>query len=574
MLSHLAEVAVRELESSCMLHWSQMQQLLTLLTQLDEAQRTVQKLVRGLDCFSEGILLCDVEGGWGVRYANSAFTRLTGLGRQQAVGTALWSLFGLPAGGATAADIQVALRSRQPFTMCIGLLPSSAGPAATASSPLQLTSFSSTDVAPPSSPVGSMLMSAPTSPSSRTGPQLETGGLFTATFTPASSPEFRPDEPAISIPIVPPPPGYSSSGSDGSGGSGLEERLWFVTLQRPAGQQGSIASASGTNGSLASGPSPANPISHLRPANMAGVQLGPLLGVGASGRAYRGSWHGTEVCVKILNLFTPLSPTESTSDVGFPAAPLLEAALSKALLHPNIVPTHAWGISEGVINARGQHHSQVWIVQSLCTLGTLAHARDRGLFQDPATQGPDLRAILLTMRDVAAALSYLHSVGVVHGDLSGNNVLLSPSSPDERGFTAMVADFGLARPQGLSPDAVPRGSFGTVPNMPPELLSDDVLSPAADSWAFGTLLWELLSGRRAWRGMGPMQIIAAVTLERRALGIPPHWPQGVKDLVSACLSHNAEARPTAQQILEKVQALLDEGGGMPPEMNGSFEDSS
>lgn len=35
--------------------------------------------------------------------------------------------------------------------------------------------------------------------------------------------------------------------------------------------------------------------------------------------------------------------------------------------------------------------------QSLCTLGTLAHARDRGLFQDPTTQGPDLRPILLTV---------------------------------------------------------------------------------------------------------------------------------------------------------------------------------
>lgn len=55
-------------------------------------------------------------------------------------------------------------------------------------------------------------------------------------------------------------------------------------------------------------------------------------------RAYRGTWHSTDVCVKILNLFAPLSPTGSTnSDAGFPAAPLLEAALSKALLHPNIV---------------------------------------------------------------------------------------------------------------------------------------------------------------------------------------------------------------------------------------------
>ena len=243
-------------------------------------------------------------------------------------------------------------------------------------------------------------------------------------------------------------------------------------------------------------------------------------------RAYRGVWVGTEVCVKVVDLFAPLSPAGGPDadgpDADFPAAPLLEAALSKALAHPNIasawggwavlvpaprtlslpgrvateacaaalpswhrcaaewcacppawaqVPTHAWAVSEGEINAQGKHHSQVWIVQSLCTLGTLADARDRGLFQDVATQGPDLRAILLTvgrhgvchgppgsavhraatsascpptvapicssrsplpasrrrcvqMRDVAAALQYLHSVGVTHGDLSGNNVLL------------------------------------------------------------------------------------------------------------------------------------------------------
>ena len=227
-----------------------------------------------------------------MRYANSAFTRLTGLARQQAVGTSLWSLFGLPAGGATAADVQRALHGRQPFTVSIGLLPgSSSGPSGAASStPLLMSPASSTDVAPPSSPPGSMLISSPTIPAgstASTAPQLETAGLFTATFTPASSPEFRPDEPAISIPIVPPPPGLAGSSGGSSGSSGLEERSWFVTLQRPAGlQQGSMDSASGTHGSatVAAGAGPANPISYLRPDNMADVQLGPLLGVGASGR--------------------------------------------------------------------------------------------------------------------------------------------------------------------------------------------------------------------------------------------------------------------------------------------------
>lgn len=54
-------------------------------------------------------------------------------------------------------------------------------------------------------------------------------------------------------------------------------------------------------------------------------------------RAYRGVWHGTDVCVKILNLHAPLSPGGGGGASEFAAAPLLEAALSKALLHPNIV---------------------------------------------------------------------------------------------------------------------------------------------------------------------------------------------------------------------------------------------
>ena len=57
---------------------------------------------------------------------------------------------------------------------------------------------------------------------------------------------------------------------------------------------------------------------------------------------------------------------------------------------------------------------------------------------------------------------------------------------------------GLQLSVASEPPALP----SSPPASPTELLADDVLSPAADSWAFGTLLWELLSGRRAWRGMG------------------------------------------------------------------------
>ena len=194
-----------------------------------------------------------------MRYANSAFTRLTGLERQQAVGTSLWSLFGLPAGGPMPDNVQTALQGSDPVTLSIGLLPG-----------------------------GATSASAEGQPSASSSSLLEAGGLFTATFTPASSPEFRPDAPAISIPIVPSPPGTTGDGCDSGSSSSADKRLWFVTIQRPGVAKPSApsthASASSTQGSLASGVMTTSLISHLQPSNMKEVQLGPLLGAGASGR--------------------------------------------------------------------------------------------------------------------------------------------------------------------------------------------------------------------------------------------------------------------------------------------------
>ena len=70
--------------------------------------------------------------------------------------------------------------------------------------------------------------------------------------------------------------------------------------------------------------------------------------VSASHRAYRGMWFGTEICVKVLDLYAPLSPAGGSSST-FSAAPLLEGALSKALLHPNIV--------SGLAACCAQHHA-------------------------------------------------------------------------------------------------------------------------------------------------------------------------------------------------------------------------
>ncbi len=84
-----------------------------------------------------------------------------------------------------------------------------------------------------------------------------------------------------------------------------------------------------------------------------------------------------------------------------------------------------------------------------------------------------------TAHEIAAALAYLHSQDLLHGDLTGGNILLASNDADERGFCAKVADFGLSRTLGSEP--VDTGTYGTVTHMPPELLTTGDMSPPFQS---------------------------------------------------------------------------------------------
>lgn len=106
---------------------------------------------------------------------------------------------------------------------------------------------------------------------------------------------------------------------------------------------------------------------------------------------------------------------------------------------------------------------EVWIVQHLCDRGTLYDALDRGYLRNTPelSAAPSFSIILATALDIASALRYLHEENIVHGDLSGNNVMLS-SSPNSRGFLALLTDFGLSR---ALPGEMQTQTIGTVTHM-------------------------------------------------------------------------------------------------------------
>eukprot|EP00891_Asterochloris_glomerata_P003854 jgi/Astpho2/3854/gw1.00062.112.1_t len=146
-------------------------------------------------------------------------------------------------------------------------------------------------------------------------------------------------------------------------------------------------------------------------------------------------------------------------------------------------------------------------------------------------------------------MSYLHSKGVLHGDLTGGNVLLvegdTELSPDR--LRAKVADFGLSRSLQVA-SRLETETYGTVTHMPPELLVDGIMSKAGDVFAFGVLLWWMYTGQHPWDEYRQAQIIYRIATLKETLQCTDETPAGYKELVSWCFEYDRHDRPTFEQV--------------------------
>lgn len=176
--------------------------------------------------------------------------------------------------------------------------------------------------------------------------------------------------------------------------------------------------------------------------------------------------------------------------------------------------------------------------------------------------GPNLRQWLarhgpLTPTDacrlvaqVSAAVATAHEAQIVHRDLKPENVLIT-----ERGSEAVahVTDFGLARLTGVAAQTRSSRLVGTPDYVAPEVLSGDRASGAADVYALGVILFELLTGWRPFRGAS----VAAVLNQH--LHATPEQPEGVPDalwqLLDSLLDKAPGQRPSAGELTDALLAL-------------------
>ena len=284
-----------------------------------------------------------------------------------------------------------------------------------------------------------------------------------------------------------------------------------------------------------------------------GTRLGPYeirsaLGAGGMGEVYhaRDTKLGRDVAIKVL-------PDELFEDKETVARFEREARALAALNHPAIAVIHAFE------EISGRH----LLVQELLEGETLRERLRAGAL--PARKALDVAA------QIARGLAAAHEKGVVHRDLKPENVFVTKDGH------VKILDFGLARQIALPADAgdtrsptlarptEPGVILGTVAYMSPEQVRGLPVDHRADIFAFGCVLYEMVSGRRPFTGESALETMHAIAKDEA-----PELPVGVREsapgfarLIATCLAKDPRERWQGAADLARELSWLGEEQGRP-----------
>jgi len=289
-----------------------------------------------------------------------------------------------------------------------------------------------------------------------------------------------------------------------------------------------------------------------------GCKLGPYeiespIGAGGMGEVYRArdTRLDRSVAVKVL-------PASLSSDPQFRERFDREARAISQLAHPNICTLYDVG----------EHEGTPFLVMELLAGETL----EARLASGPLPTEPALAIAV----NVLTALDAAHRAGIVHRDLKPGNIFLVRGANPSAQPIAKLLDFGLAKSRvaavaagGLStaPTTPPASMttagaiLGTLQYMAPEQIDGVEADSRTDLFAFGCVLFELLTGRKAFEGKTRAGLLGAILkdvpppVSQFATGIPP----GLDRLVQTCLAKEPDDRwQTARDVLRELKWLSDQ----------------
>jgi eukaryotic-like serine/threonine-protein kinase len=293
---------------------------------------------------------------------------------------------------------------------------------------------------------------------------------------------------------------------------------------------------------------PLNPGRRLGP-----YEIGTSLGAGGMGEVYRAKDTRLDrtVAIKVL-------PSEASADPGRRERFDREARAVSSLNHPHICALYDVGHDDGVDYLVMEHIEGETLAQRL-TRGPLPPAE-----------------ILERAVEIADALDMAHRHGVIHRDLKPANVMLTRAG-------AKLLDFGLARAVAASPSAAGMSTLatvnrsltgegtlvGTLQYMAPEQLEGREADARTDLFAFGALLYEMSTGRKAFDGKSQASLIVAIMEHQPPpiAGMQPLVPRGLDWIVRRCLEKNPDdrwqcARDLTLELSRLSRQGAEEGSGV------------
>ncbi len=260
-----------------------------------------------------------------------------------------------------------------------------------------------------------------------------------------------------------------------------------------------------------------------------------FLGAGAVSEVYRArdTRLGRTVAVK-------LQTDATVADAG--AWLLREAQHASTLNHPHICTVH-----------------EVEEVNGLPFI-VLEHVEGQTLHAMVKAGSRSAAEIVRWGAQIAEALDHAHRRGIVHRDLKGSNVAVTPDGD------VKVLDFGLARRLSADDATATAAAVltdasvaGTLTHIAPEVLQGGSIDARMDIWAVGVVLYEMASGQLPFKGDTPFSTANAI-LETEPPPLPSGVPLGLQRVIMRCLSKNADARyQTASALRDALNGIRVQG---------------
>jgi eukaryotic-like serine/threonine-protein kinase len=298
-----------------------------------------------------------------------------------------------------------------------------------------------------------------------------------------------------------------------------------------------------------------------------GVRLGPYqivapLGTGGMGAVYKATDTrlGRTVAIKVLADHASGDPERQRRFEQ-------EARAVSALAHPNICVLYDIGreVPTGGRPGDGDSPASSVPVQFL----VMEHLEGETLSKRLRQGGVSFDQALEIGAQVADALAKAHHHGVIHRDLKPGNIMLTRTGA---GVHTKLLDFGLAKLRPVlptdvesthskhEPDTRPGAVLGTLPYMAPEQLEGKATDGRTDIFALGCVLYEMLTGRRAFSGDSEASVISAIMAHEPTsiATLQPATPAALDHLIRRCLKKDPDERAeSAHDLAEDLRWLRE-----------------